>query len=195
MRNVVIDIGCGDNKHPGSLGIDRAPLPSVDLLADISRGLPLQDSTVDSLHASHVLEHFDDLVGLMDEIWRVCKPGARVYVTVPHASSSYLTWRDPTHRRGMTLSTFSYFDRATHEGSAFAYYSKAHFQREHARLRFVPGGHEGRSQLGRKHAARAITFTLEWLANRTPYAQHICERWWGGWFGIAEAYAVLRAVK
>ena len=195
MQSVVIDIGCGNNKYPGSLGIDLAPLPSVDILADLSRGLPLQDSTVDNVHASHVLEHFDDLVGVMNEIWRVCKPGARVYVTVPHATSSYMTWRDPTHRRGINLSTFTYFDRSTPEGSTFSYYSKAHLQRLHARLRFVPCGQEGRRQLSRKHAASALTFALEWLANRTPYAQHLCERWWGAWFGVAEAYTVLRAVK
>jgi SAM-dependent methyltransferase len=192
VARFVIDLGCGDHKQPGTVGIDVAALPGVDLLGD-ALALPLRDSAVDAVHASHVLEHFDDLVGVMEEIWRVCKPGARVYVTVPHASSSFQAWRDPTHRRGITLNTFTYFDKASPEGKRFSYYTRANFRGLFGRLRFTPGDYvstEGRNRLG-----SALTACLETLANRSPRAQYLCERWWGGWFGIAEAYAELEAVK
>jgi SAM-dependent methyltransferase len=192
--SLVIDIGCGDRKYPGSLGIDIAPLKGVDLLADIGRGLPLRDSSVDAVHASHVLEHIDDLVGLINEVWRVCRPGARFYVTVPHATSSYMTWRDPTHRRGVNLSTLSYFDKTTPDGRRFGYYSTADFRCVYARLRFAPQSY-GNGGQPRNLIGRLLGGALEGLANRSPYAQYLCERWWGGWFGIAEAYAVLEAVK
>jgi SAM-dependent methyltransferase len=194
VSKVVIDIGSGDRKRPGALGVDIAPLPAVDVLADLSRGLPFSNSSVDAVHASHVLEHFDDLVGLMNEIWRICKPGGRVYITVPHATSSFMTWRDPTHQRGLNLSTFSYFDSSTADGRRFAYYSKTNFRRVYARLRFAARGSEGDEAL-RNPLARTITDALEAIANRSPYAQHLCERWWGAWLGIAEAYTVLEAVK
>src|SRR5262245_4846726 len=116
MTDIFIDIGCGERKHSGSLGIDIASLGGVDIVADVTHGLPLKDCSVSGVYASHVLEHFDDLVGVMGEIWRVCRPGARIYITVPHASSSFMAWRDPTHKRGLLLSTFSYFDRSTFEG-------------------------------------------------------------------------------
>jgi SAM-dependent methyltransferase len=194
MAPIVIDIGCGDRKYPGSLGIDIAPVDGVDLLADIGRGLPLRDSSVDGVHASHVLEHIDDLVGLMNEVWRVCKPGARFYVTVPHATSSYMTWRDPTHRRGVNLSTLTYFDKTTPDGKRFGYYSKANFLCIHSRLRFAPEAY-GDATPERNPVARALSGVLDRLANRSPYSQYLCERWWGAWFGVAEAYAVLEAVK
>jgi SAM-dependent methyltransferase len=194
VQQTVIDLGCGDRKQAGSVGIDLAPLAGVDVIADIGRGLPLRDSSVDAVHASHVLEHVDDLVSLMNEIWRVCKPGARVHVTIPHATSSYMTWRDPTHRRGLNLSTLTYFDKTTPDGSRFAYYSRADFRCLYSKLRFSPvrGDEPPR---GRNPVAKALTGALELAANRSPYAQYLCERWWGGWFGIAEAYAVLEAVK
>ena len=46
----------------------------------------------------------------MDEIWRVCQDGARLEIRGPHFSMSSLIWGDPTHKRGLSLSTFKYFD-------------------------------------------------------------------------------------
>ncbi len=195
MGRVAIDIGCGERKHPGSLGVDIAPLRSVNVVADFRQGLPFRDSTVDGVYASHILEHFDDITDLMDEIWRVCRPGGRVYITVPHASSTYMTWRDPTHRRGVLLSTLSYFDKSSFEGAVFKYYAKANFRRVYGRLRFAAQGNAGRFAPTRSPLAVFATDLLEAVANKSEYTQHLCERWWGQWFGISEAYAVLEAVK
>ena len=195
MANVFIDIGCGERKHSGSLGIDIAALDAVDVLADVTHGLPFRDNSVSGVYATHVLEHFDNLVAVMCEIWRVCKPGSRVYITVPHASSSFMTWRDPTHKRGLNLSTFSYFDRTTLEGSIFNYYGNVDFRTVYTRLRFVAGGKAGRFHSGRRLLSAVVTDMLEAVANRSRYAQHLCERWWSNWIGVAEAYAVLEVVK
>jgi SAM-dependent methyltransferase len=195
VGKVVIDIGCGERKTPGAIGLDIAKLKSVDVLGDVTFGLPFKDSSVDAVHAQHVLEHFEDLPAVMKEVWRVCKPGGRFYVTVPHSSSHFMTWRDPTHKRGINLSTFEYFDRRTFDGGLFSYYSGIDFRRVYARLRFVSGGTRGRYARGRRVISSIFTDALEAIANSSPYAQHLCERWWGQWFGIAEAYAVLEAVK
>jgi ubiquinone/menaquinone biosynthesis C-methylase UbiE len=189
VNKILLDVGCGSNKYPGSLGIDIARIKGVDFVADVTAGLPFKDSSIDGVYASHVLEHFDDLVGVMNEIWRVCKPGGRVYITVPHASSSFMTWRDPTHRRGLSLSTFTYFDPDKFEGQMFSYYAKARFRPVYARLRFRSGFGDGNP------VSKVLTRFLETVANRSEYAQYLCERWWGHWFGIAEAYAVLEAIK
>ena len=195
MQRVVVDLGCGERKYPGAIGVDFVRLEPVDVLADANFGLPFRDSSIDGLHVNHVLEHVDNLVRTMDEIWRVLKPGGRVYITVPHSSSSFMTWRDPTHKRGMNLSTLSYFDSSTFDGGLFSYYSRANFRRVYGRLRFAAGGRAGRERPGRKLVARLLTDALEAVANRSEYQQHLCERWWGGFIGIAEAYAVLEAVK
>jgi len=192
---VFVDVGCGERKHAGSLGLDIAAVKGVDVVADARSGLPFRDCTVDGIYATHVLEHFDDLVGIMAEIWRVCRDGARVYITVPHASSSFMAWRDPTHKRGVLLSTFTYFDRTTSEGALFDYYGDVNFRTVYTRLRFAAGGREGRLAPGRRFISALITDMLEAVANRSRYAQHLCERWWGNFIGVAEAYAVLEVVK
>ena len=82
----------------GAIGIDRYPFPGVDVVRDLRRGLPFNDSIFDGVRAHHCLEHFtgDDLLFLVDEVWRVCKPGAKLEITVPDATSPN-RYRDPTH--------------------------------------------------------------------------------------------------
>lgn len=76
--NVVIDPGCGFRKRAGAVGLDIAPLAGVDVHADVMRQLPLRDSCADEVIASHLVEHVDDLMAFMGEVWRICKPGALV---------------------------------------------------------------------------------------------------------------------
>ena len=134
MTNVV-DLGCGNRKFAGSIGMDIVAVPGVvDVIADMSRGLPFRDNSLDGLYAYHVLEHVDDFLGLMGEIWRVCRHGGRVRVKIPHASSPYILWKDPTHKRGLSIATFAYFDDTYFDGAAFSYYSPARFRIERARL-------------------------------------------------------------
>ena len=70
---VVVDLGCGARKRPGAIGLDIAPIPGVDVIADVMRGLPLRDGCVDEVQASHIVEHVDDLMSFMGEVWRICK--------------------------------------------------------------------------------------------------------------------------
>jgi SAM-dependent methyltransferase len=188
---VVIDLGCGSRKKPGAIGLDIARIPQVDVLADVTRPLPLRDSCVDEIHASHIVEHIDDLLAFMGEVWRVCKPGALVYFRFPHASTPYMTWKDPTHKRGMLLDTFDYFDPETFDGRAFGYYHPAKFRMVKQRLTFnmntdtwMPGR--------LRFAAGRI---LDQLANRSERAQYFCERFWGPLVGIEEAHIWMRAIK
>ena len=85
---VIVELGCGPNKRPGRIGIDRLPLPGVDIVADVEQGLRfLPDQSVDEIHSESFFEHIDNLESLMREIVRVLKPGARNYLFVPHFSS------------------------------------------------------------------------------------------------------------
>jgi hypothetical protein len=106
-----LDIGCGLRKRPGFVGLDRSRTSGADVRCDLERGLPFLDDTFDEVWMSHVFEHLDDTVGMMDDIWRVMRAGGTVELRGPHFSSPYLVWGDPTHRRGLSLSTFRCFTR------------------------------------------------------------------------------------
>lgn len=108
---IVVEIGCGDSKTPGAIGIDRMGLPNVDIVANIEDGLEfLPDSTVDVLVAKSVLEHVENLDFLLREIARVLRPSGRFEVFVPHFSNPYF-YSDPTHVRCFGLYTFRYLAR------------------------------------------------------------------------------------
>jgi hypothetical protein len=207
-RRIVVDIGCGNRKMPGALGIDVVGIPGVDLLGDLERGLPLATGSVDELHAYHILEHVGDFSASMTEIWRVLRDGGRAHIKAPHAASTYTTWKDPTHRRGLSIATFAYFDDTYFDGAVFKYYSPARFRIEKARLCFTANGPpvdmpppaDGRTLPPTEPhaitvARRVANPMVHALANRSRGWQYACERFWGPIAGIEEVHVVLRAIK
>ena len=108
-EKIVLELGCGPNKQPGRIGIDRLDFPEVDIVADLNEGFPfLPDHCVDEIHSKSLFEHIEDLGFFMREILRVLKPGGRNFLFVPHFSNPYY-YSDYTHTRFIGLYTFYYF--------------------------------------------------------------------------------------
>ncbi len=122
----VLELGCGHTKTPGAFGIDVLADSDADLVHDLDlTPWPVESDRFDLVIARDVLEHVDRFVPVMEELHRVCRPGARVRISAPFASGlNYPT--DPTHRRCFTSRSFDYFDPNTERG-AFGY-SKARFR-------------------------------------------------------------------
>jgi SAM-dependent methyltransferase len=98
-KKQVLELGCGDQKHPDSVGIDRVPGPNVDVVHDLNQcPWPFKDNTFDEIRMSQIIEHLDDLLKIMSEIHRISKPSATVYIWTPHYSS-HNSWTDLTHRQ------------------------------------------------------------------------------------------------
>ncbi|RMH51768.1 MAG: class I SAM-dependent methyltransferase [Zetaproteobacteria bacterium] len=105
----VLDIGCGFSKQPGAIGIDRIEGCRADVLGDVAcGGLPFRDDTFDAIYCNDVLEHVPDVIEVVEEIWRVGRPGADLFIVSPSMSSVHLH-TDPTHRRAFTSRSFDYF--------------------------------------------------------------------------------------
>ena len=106
---VMVELGCGRNKRPGAIGIDRVDLPEVDIVADVEDGLDfIPDGSIDEIYAHSFFEHVQNFEKLMSEIVRVLKKGGKVFAYVPHFSSPYY-YSDPTHKRFFGLYSFYYF--------------------------------------------------------------------------------------
>jgi len=87
----------------------------VDAICDLERKLPLKTDSVDVVYMSHLLEHIRDMIPFMEEVYRVCRPGAEVRVVVPYYTSRG-AFRDPTHVRFITEDLFQYFEEPTDYG-------------------------------------------------------------------------------
>lgn len=98
--------------------MDCRALAGVDVVADLECPLPFQDSSVEAIYSNHTLEHVADLLGLMEEVHRVCRPGALVRVQVPYYTSEGAT-KDPTHVRAFSEGTFEYFTGRKETGSDY----------------------------------------------------------------------------
>jgi ubiquinone/menaquinone biosynthesis C-methylase UbiE len=120
-----LDIGCGRYKVSGAIGIDNCDLENVDIKHDLNKfPWPIENSSFDEIHCYHVLEHVDDVIKTMQEIYRISKNNSIVYIKVPHASCSKSLWSDPTHKRGFTCRSFlDYFNK----DAKFGYYSNTDF--------------------------------------------------------------------
>ena len=105
-----IDIGCGLNKQPGYIGIDIADTVDVDIRCDINKGIPLEDNTVEKVIASHSLEHVQDLMFIMKELYRVCKDRATICIVAPYYHTS-LNMANPYHKQVFNEHTPRFFTK------------------------------------------------------------------------------------
>jgi SAM-dependent methyltransferase len=177
----VLDLGCGKRKAAGSIGADRFPLPGVNVIADLTHlPYPFATNSIDQIHLNHVLEHMDNPVDVLTEIWRISKNGAKVQVHVPHYTGPY-AWKDPTHKRSFTSESFDYFGL-----NSYSYYSPARFAIEGLRLKYmmVPP---------RRALCRLWAVAVQWLLARHPtfferYLSYLVG-------GIDEIQVTLAAVK
>jgi SAM-dependent methyltransferase len=116
---MTLDVGCGQNKRPGTIGVDRNRNTSADVVADIDRGaLPFRDGVFDRVWLVHVVEHVADVVATVEEAHRVARPGGIIVIETPHYTD-FSSFCDPTHR--WHLNSFSF--RNFTEDGGFSYYS------------------------------------------------------------------------
>lgn len=117
----ILDIGCGRDKLPGSVGLDHMPLPGVDVVCDLSERLPFENSEFEVVYSNQVLEHVPNMIGLIEEIHRILVPGGLLVAHVPYFRSSWAAV-DPTHVRNFTLGSLDYFVEGSfaHEGYRFS---------------------------------------------------------------------------
>lgn len=136
-----LDLGCGSvPRNP----YQQAELFGVDLAGSSAGGvirranlvtqpIPFDDSSFDSVSAYDFFEHVPRVVltadgqgtrfpfiELMNEVWRVLKPGGLLYAVTPiypHPAA----FTDPTHVNIMTADSHSYFTRPTRMAAMYGF--------------------------------------------------------------------------
>lgn len=129
-----MDVGCGINKYPGAIGIDRIAGTAADVLCDLDHfPWPLQDESFDQVRAVHVIEHVADVIRTMEEFHRLLRPGGLLYIATPHYTD-FSSFCDPTHRWHLNSFSLRYFGD---DDAGFGYYSGAKFREKSVRLRLL----------------------------------------------------------
>ena len=152
----ILDVGCGINKRPGAIGIDRNPASRADALVDLDRfPYPFRDSSFDELQAVHVIEHVTDVLKTMEEFHRLVRAGGEVIIVTPHYTD-FSSFCDPTHRWHLNSFSMRYFGE---DHGGFGYYSRVRFSESSVHVKLL---------------ALWRYLGLEWLINAWPRLR----RWW-----------------
>jgi len=107
-----LDVGCGFNKQPGFVGMDRRKVKGVDIIHDAEDlPWPLPSESCAVVLMSHLIEHIvpGKTIDVMDECWRLLEPGGLLMMTTPYATS-FGYFMDPTHCNPWNEATPTYFD-------------------------------------------------------------------------------------
>lgn len=83
-KRMKLNLGCGDHRMEGFVGVDVVPGDAVDQVANVLQ-LPYGDNSIEEIAAFQVIEHLfpHETQGLFHEWFRVLQPGGALYVTTP----------------------------------------------------------------------------------------------------------------
>jgi predicted SAM-dependent methyltransferase len=117
-----LDLGCGKDKKEGYFGIDISALKGVDMVHDLNKGIPFQNNSIEKIFTKHFLEHVNNPLFLIEEMYRVLKKGGKTEIIVPHWSwyGSYTFM----HRRFFHSLDFYFLE----PNNPSNYYTKAKFK-------------------------------------------------------------------
>ena len=157
----VLDVGCGKRKaEPGAFGIDSSPSSAADTVWNLDQyPWPLESDQFVRIHMSHVLEHLDDPMRAMAEVYRMARDGADVFITTPHFSS-HNSYTDPTHKRHLAAASFAYFT-----GQDFATFAGSPFRFDIVEVRLTFGGNLVLDNIGRALAG----LSLKWYERHAAW--------------------------
>lgn len=119
-----LHLGCGRNIMDGWINLDVFQMDGVDIVADLDNckndSLPFADNSIDQFLASHVIEHLNNTLDLMQELHRIAKPNAAALFRVPYGSNDD-AYEDPTHVRQYFLNSFGYFSQPFYWRADYGY--------------------------------------------------------------------------
>jgi SAM-dependent methyltransferase len=117
-----LNIGCGESSILDSIGLDIIHTEEVDVLGTAEQ-LPFKENSFDTIYLDNILEHSPETVAIIEEIYRVSKPGGLIHIWVPYGTNKWYI-QDPTHKMPFNEKTFDYFTN-THD---YGYYTDVEFK-------------------------------------------------------------------
>jgi SAM-dependent methyltransferase len=180
-----INLGCGNKRREGFIGIDVGDVPAVDVRRDVLEYLrSLPDGSVAEVYSRHFLEHLEPpaLQELLAQVDRVLRPGGHIHFIVPHFSNPYYH-SDPTHRQAFGVHTFSYLcEHTCLHRSVPSYARRAGWSLSRVRVGFLP--YERWTLFGRPRWM--LSDWLNKFVNRKTKRIELFERYCSGVLSIYE---------
>ncbi|MDO9093928.1 MAG: methyltransferase domain-containing protein [Rubrivivax sp.] len=195
-----LDLGCGPvPRNPYrreelfgvdlSVSTDGGPIRRANL---VMQPIPFADHSFNSVSAYDFLEHVPRVmptadgrgtrfpfIELMNEIWRVLKPGGLLYAVTP-VYPHPAVFQDPTHVNVLTADSHVYFTRPLRTATMYGYTGdfvvrRVELTRHHAGAEYTPPPANAWQRLRLAHRIRRgacghVIWEFEALAADTPAA-------------------------
>jgi len=182
-KGLSLNLGSGRQPRPGWYNLDLLPLPAVDIVADLNEPLDaLPENCVAEVYSRHTFEHIANLLPLLAEVHRVCRPGARIELVLPHFSDPR-GYSDPTHVRFFGLYSFFYFSDEADQPcrKVPSFYIPERFVVEHVRFNLLKQSLVERLLL--PPVQRFVNCSYGWM---DWYERRLCR-----WFPVSSVHYVL----
>jgi len=122
----ILDLGCGGLKMKGAIGVDKYPIIGVDAIVDLAEyPYPFANDVFDEVYLNDIIEHLPNTIATMEEIYRISKPNAKIFIRVINWNSEFNSM-DPTHVKAFGPRTFEFFGHKEDR----MYYTHARFNVE-----------------------------------------------------------------
>lgn len=120
----ILNLGCGEDYLQGAVNVDQFAR-KVDVRHDLNQiPYPFADDEFDEIRCMNIIEHLDNVIGVMQELHRIARSHCIVTIRVPHFRSACL-YEDITHRHGFAWRSFDVF---TAGGTVYGEYSPRTFK-------------------------------------------------------------------
>ncbi len=166
----ILDIGCGKRKIKGAIGIDCEKDSDADLICDLNKfPYSFKNNTFDLIYCFDILEHLNDIIKVIDELYRISKQEAKIIISVPHFSS-HNSYTDLTHKRAFAVRSFDFFVK---EESSVVKYSNQKSQFRIIKKEIIPNRFIFKFN---KKWIKIPNIPLKYIINFSPLTQDIYER-------------------
>ena len=124
IKEINLHLGCGNKPLANFINIDFYNKKCADEILDLNDKLPYQDDTIDLIYSDNVFEHIFNLLRLIQECYRILKPGAALIIKVPYFKSKH-AFVDPTHLNFFTIESMDYFVKNKHFNDEYKFFRES----------------------------------------------------------------------
>lgn len=177
-----LNLGCGLKKLNNYINVDNRKSCEPDFVHDLNIfPYPFSDNKFSEVLLDHVIEHLNDPLEVLQELYRITKPDGVVLLNCPHFSGNFV---HPGHKAAISIHLFDFLNQDGEE-----VYGSTKFTVESLILRWFRHTKGKRSWM----LLRLINSIINFLANLSPSAT---ERFWCYWVGgFEEIRFKVRVIK
>ncbi len=165
-----LNLGSGQDYREGYINVDNNTNYKADVIHDLNvYPYPFNEDEFEKIDAFHIIEHLDNPLLFLQELYRISKNDVEIIIKCPHFSGN---WIHPMHKSAISTKLFDFLDKNNPE-----YYGNVNFEIKKIVLKWV-----GHTDLGKRKnpIIKFLNIIIGFLANLNIA---FTERLWCYWVG------------